>query len=102
MDNQGVEALRRRLDEKEKERIMAWSIIESLRAIGDAAHQGTEAAFAGQVPGLYKIPDCPISRNVVENSKRDGFEIDRENLQGDMGQIGLYFRNAVEQLGLDG
>lgn len=80
---------------------MAWNFIESLRAVSDAAYQGAEAALGNTSFGVYKSASSPVSRRIIEESKRNGFEVDREHLQNDMKQIGRYFDSALEQLGLE-
>ena len=80
---------------------MAWNFIESLRAASDAAYKGAEAAFGNASFGTYKRADIPVSRRIIEESKRNGFEVDREHLQNDMKQIGRYFDRALEQLGIE-
>lgn len=77
---------------------MAWNLIPALKAARDAAFLGADATINGNIPGLFKHPDLPVGRQILKDGKRDGFEVDRENLLGDWGQIGLCFRSAVEQL----
>ena len=81
---------------------MAWNFVESLKASRTAMRLGADVVTKRSIPNLYTIPDCPITRSVIEDGKRDGFDVDRERLQGDLGQIGLYFKNAVDKLGLEG
>lgn len=80
---------------------MLWNFIESLRASRTAMRLGADVALKRSIPNFYAVPECPVTQDVIEDSRRDGFDVDRERLQGDLGQIGLYFKNAVKKLGLE-